>query len=214
MIDLRWRIAQALEIRWWKGYLKDKDKTEYLDWKRAYWTSFLKKIDIEAEADERILDAGCGPAGIFLVLTEQEVVAVDPLLDKYKQNLPHFRPEEYPHVQFITSPLETFAPQAPFDTVFCLNAINHVNDLNAAFDALVAATRPGGKLIVSIDAHNYRLFQRIFQLIPGDVLHPHQYSLQEYQAMLTERGCSVDYTILYDEAFFFNYYVIVATKAD
>ncbi len=214
MIDLRWRIAQALEIRWWKGYLKGKDKAKYLAWKRAYWTTFLKKIDIAPEAGERILDAGCGPAGIFLVLNDQKVVAIDPLLDKYKQTLPHFKADDYPYVQFISSPLETFAAQASFDTVFCLNAINHVNDLNTAFDALIAATRAGGKLIVSIDAHNYRLFQRLFQLIPGDVLHPHQYSLQEYQAMLTERGCNIDYTILYDEAFFFNYYVIVVTKAD
>jgi len=214
MLNLRWRIAQALEIRWWKGYLKGKDKAEYLDWKRQYWTTFLEKIDVAPQAGERILDAGCGPAGIFLVLNEQEVVAVDPLLEKYEQNLPHFQPNDYPYVHFITSPLERFTTPTSFEPVFCLNAINHVNDLTAAFDALVTATQPGGKLIISIDAHNYRLFQRIFQLIPGDVLHPHQYNLQEYQAMLTERDCTIDYTILYKQAFFFNYYVIVATKTD
>jgi len=212
MLDLRWRIAQALEIRWWKGYLKGKEKEEYLAWKRTYWMTFLEKIDVALEVGERVLDAGCGPAGIFMVLEAQDVVAVDPLLAKYRRTLPHFQPEEYPQVDFVTSTLESFTTAEPFDTVFCLNAINHVNNLDMAFDALVAATKPGGRLVLSIDAHNFKLFQRLFQLIPGDILHPHQYTLQEYQAMLTEQNCTVEYTMLYDEAFLFNYYVIIATK--
>ena len=99
-----------------------------------------------------------------------------------------------------------------YDAIFCLNAINHVADLAHCFDVLVAAAKKGGKLVVSIDAHNYKLLKHIFQALPGDILHPHQYDLAEYQAMLTTRGCSIDKVILKKHEFIFDYYVLVATK--
>lgn len=213
-MKLRWQLAQALEIRWWRNYLHGKEKEDYLTWKRSYWTTFLEKIDVHLHPQERVLDAGCGPAGIFLILSEQQVTAVDPLLESYAQQLEHFQYADYPYVEFIASPLEEFQVSSPYDTVFCLNAINHVRNLSMSFDKLVEATRPGGRLIVSIDAHNYKLFKRIFQLLPGDALHPHQYTLEEYQRMLSQRGCTINYTVLYQEEFLFNYYVIVATKAE
>ena len=69
--------------------------------------------------------------------------------------------------------LEDFESPKNYDKVFCLNAINHVEDLGLCFDKLVQFTRSGGTLIVSIDAHNYQLFKHVFRLLPGDILHPH-----------------------------------------
>ena len=40
----KWRLAQALEIRWWKRYLTGKDKTAYYDWKRTYWSNTLLEL--------------------------------------------------------------------------------------------------------------------------------------------------------------------------
>ena len=55
---------------------------------------------------------------------------------------------------------------------------------NFVSEKLVKLTKSGGKLIVSIDAHNYQLFKHVFRLITGDILHPHQYDLKEYKKML------------------------------
>lgn len=211
--NLRWKIAQAFEIRWWQHYLKGRSEAEYLDWKRQYWTDFLANNQIETSAGQRVLDAGCGPAGIFIVLANQKVDAVDPLLDQYERKLPHFQPTNYPWVDFHHAAFEDFEIKKRYDQVFCLNAINHVADLEKCFDLLVDACEPGGTLIVSIDAHNHQVFKNVFRLIPGDILHPHQYDLEEYQEMLTQRNCELLQTNLYKREFFFNYYVLIAKKS-
>lgn len=211
----RWRIAQFFEIRWWRRYLSNKEKTAYLDWKRAYWQRFLALAGIEPPpAEAQVLDAGCGPAGIFIVLTTQKVVALDPLLPRYERDLPHFSPADYPNVRFVAQPLENYFPEsgAPFDLVFCLNAINHVADLQTAFDRLAALTKPGGTLALSVDAHNFGWLKHIFRLAPGDILHPHQLDLAEYQAALTARGFRVERTVLVKKELIFSYFLLVAQR--
>ena len=211
-MSLRWKIAQAAEIRWWRRYLKTKDKKEYIAWKQSYWQTFFEKTSLVLAKDARILDAGCGPAGIFMLFKEQPVDALDPLLDSYQADLPHFEKSDYPNTRFIALPLEVFQKHELYDAVFCLNAINHVADLDKSFDVLVAATKRGGDLTISIDAHNYIGLKRIFQFLPGDILHPHQYDLKDYQNMLIQRDCSIERTILYKKEFIFSYYVLVAKK--
>jgi 2-polyprenyl-3-methyl-5-hydroxy-6-metoxy-1,4-benzoquinol methylase len=214
-MTFRWKLAQAAEIRWWQGYLKNKPTSDYAVWKTKYWQDLLKEIGLDTQITEgsRILDAGCGPAGIFMIFKNQELDALDPLLDEYEAKLPHFRRENYPNVQFFSQPLESFShKKAVYDTVFCLNAINHVADLQRAFDVLVDATKAGGTLVVSIDAHNYSFLKTIFQALPGDILHPHQFDLAEYSDMLTSRGCRIERTLLKKSEFIFNYYVLVVTK--
>ncbi len=225
-MTFRWKIAQAAEIRWWQRYLKNKPTRDYAVWKTDYWQKLLVEIGLDALNTEgetklktqnpkhktQILDAGCGPAGIFMIFKNEKVDALDPLLDEYEATLPHFKKMLYPNVTFYSQPLENFKKQNAYDAVFCLNAINHVADLSRCFDILVAAAKKGGKLIVSIDAHNFPFLKHIFQALPGDILHPHQYDLAEYKAMLTERGCTIDNVILKKHEFIFNYYVLVATK--
>lgn len=208
-MKIRWKIAQAAEIRWWQGYLKKREKGAYLNWKKEYWSGFLKECELLIPQDATCLDAGCGPAGIFMVLNDQQVSAVDPLLNSYEEKLPHFNKEDYPDVRFICSSLESFESEKSFDYVFCLNAINHVSDLEKCWDKLFSFTKKGAKLIVSIDAHNHRFFKHIFRLLPGDILHPHQYNLQEYQQMIEKRGGRIIKTLQKGRGFFFDYYVLV-----
>ena len=216
IMTLRWKIAQAFEIRWWQRYLKHKPTTDYRAWKSDYWLILLKDIglsDILQDSTHRILDAGCGPAGIFMLFKNQKKVdALDPLLSDYETKLPHFKQSHYPNVQFYAQTLESFDKKAEYDTLFCLNAINHVANLSECFDVLVNATKSGGNIVVSIDAHNYDFLKQIFQLIPGDILHPHQYNLTEYSEMLTQRGCVIEKTVLYKKEFIFNYFILVAKK--
>jgi len=210
--ELRWKVAQAAEIRWWQNYLRKKPKTDYLKWKLSYWNDLIQATGGAPNAGSKVLDAGCGPAGMFMALDNCQVDAIDPLLDTYEEKLDHFNKKDYPYVNFFHTPLEIFLPNTTYEYIYCLNAINHVADLNLCFDRLVDLLKPGGKLIVSIDAHNYSIFKKIFNLIPGDVLHPHQYDLKEYKGMITSRNCVVEDDILYKEEFLFNYYVLVTRK--
>ncbi|MDF1868265.1 MAG: methyltransferase domain-containing protein [Saprospiraceae bacterium] len=211
-MNLRWKIAQAIEFRWWQQYLKKKPVSDYLAWKKDYWKTFLEKIDIHPIKEDKILDVGCGPAGIFIVLPDVEVDAVDPLLDQYEENLPHFNKENYPNTIFLTTPFEDLNSAKKYDKIFCLNAINHVSDLKKCFQKLNELLGENGTLILSIDAHNYSLFKYIFRALPGDILHPHQYDLSEYKDMVSDLGMTIQKTVLYKQEFFFNYHIIIAKK--
>jgi len=211
---LRWKIAQLVELQWWKNYLHKRTPAEYLGWKRNYWLNLLQTIKAETflKPTAKILDAGCGPAGIFMALPQYEVHAIDPLLDAYEKNLAHFNPSMYANVCFNTSTLESYTNTQHFDTVFCLNAINHVANLPACFDKLAALTAPNGTLVLSIDAHNYAFFKHTFRWLPSDVLHPHQYDLREYQHFLQKRGFTIQQCHCLKTGFFFDYYVLVAQR--
>ncbi len=211
-MTLRWKIAQALEIRWWRNYLKNKETTDYLAAKKAYWQRVLKTVQLEVKPGEKILDAGCGPAGIFIILNECDVDAVDPLLHKYEENLVHFKKSNYPFVQFYNESLENFTIQKSYDKIFCLNAINHVADLDKSLDKIVAATPTFGQLILSIDVHKYSILKYIFRVLPGDVLHPHQHDLQDYIIMLEKRGCNIVKKVNLKPGRIFDYYCLVVEK--
>ena len=158
-----------------------------------------------------MLDAGCGPAGIFIALhTRCRVEATDPLLGSYAQRLPVFKPEYYPGVRFFEAPIEHFTPGKQYDIVFCLNAINHVADLPRCFDRLTALTKPGGRLVMSVDVHNSRFLKYLFQCFPGDILHPQQYALPDYLSMLAKRNFQVERVVLIKKSGIFNYNLIVA----
>lgn len=213
-MTLRWKIAQALEIRWWRNYLKNKEANDYLVAKKTYWQWVLKTLQLKINPGEKILDAGCGPAGIFIMLEECEVDAIDPLLDRYEEKLPHFKKSNYPFVQFYNESLENFKIAKSYDTIFCLNAINHVADLDKSLDKIVAATPTQGRLILSIDVHKYAVLKYIFRAIPGDVLHPHQHDLQDYITMLEQRGCNIVKKANLKPGRIFDYYILLVERVE
>lgn len=209
-MNFRWKLAQFWEIRWWRWYLQHKDKSVYLQQKAAYWEKVLAHCELPLTGGEAILDAGCGPAGIFMILEGDPLMAVDPLLNQYQDQLDHFDPTDYPKVQFNAVSLEEFQPTQELDIVFCCNVINHVADLNLSLDKICSWLKPGGILILSVDVHNFGILKKIFRLFPGDILHPHQHDLADYQSMLRDRGLTIEKTTQLKRGGIFDYYLIKA----
>lgn len=210
----RWEFAQWLELKWWKNYLHDKDKEDYLAWKKNYWRSILNKVSKTGaiNSSKTVCDLGCGPAGIFISFPEKKVTCVDPLIDAYEKEIRFLKKSDYPNATFVQKTIEEFEAKEKFDLVFCMNAINHVRDIERGFDKLKEVCAVGGSVILSIDAHNFSLFKYLFRLVPGDVLHPHQYDLEEYKLFLENRGLKILKTESLKKDFFFNHYLIVAQK--
>lgn len=213
-MNLRWRIAQWGELRWWKAYLGNTGHTEYLQRKRVYWQRLLATIGISPPPGSRVLDAGCGPAGIFIALDHCRVDALDPLLDQYRQVFDFFRFENFPYTQFLTQPLETLPPSISYDYIFCLNAINHVDQLTEALHRLVAALSTEGMLVLSVDVHRRPFLKYLFRLFQADLLHPHQHDKADYEAMLTHEGLHVQTSMLLKKGWVFNYVVFVAKQSN
>lgn len=207
---IRWWVAQKLELRWWKHYLRRQTPAEYLQKKRAYWHRVLKETQWTPRAGDRILDAGCGPAGIFLILDQYRVDACDPLIDAYAHHLRHFRPTQYPWVQFYSQAMEAGFPNPPYDFVCCTNAINHVRDMNLALRRLTEAMKPGSRMLLSSDVHRWTWIKYIFRWLPGDVLHPHQYDLADLCRQLQQHGLEIVQTQSLKKGLLFDYQFICA----
>jgi len=209
-MSIKWKLAQNLELKWWRNYLRKQPISSYLQKKHAYWQRVLGLIQLQLPNKARVLDAGCGPAGIFLIMEEQKVVAIDPLLNQYEEQLAHFKTAWYPQVDFRAHKLEALSSNQKFDFVFCLNVINHVEDLDLVLDRFKTVLVPGGKLILSVDSHRFPLLKRIFQLLPGDVLHPHQFSWEDYKTKLQQRGFQIEQELLLKSTRIFDYWILEA----
>lgn len=212
---MRWKIAQFFESIWWKYYLKNKDTKQYLDWKIKYWNDFLIKIRLEKESldDKNILDSGCGPAGIFIVISNARVTALDPLLNFYQNKICHFNSNWYKNVAFSPLSIEQYQEKEKFDFIFCLNAINHVENINLAIENLIYSLKNDGKMIITIDCHKYTFLKSLFSFFQGDVLHPHQYTLDEYKTLFFKYGLNIENEFLLKNGLIFDYYSLALHHA-
>lgn len=167
----------------------------------------MADLEIMPKKGQHILDAGCGPAGIFTILDEFKTDAIDPLLEQYEKDLPHFSESDYPNTRFFNQSLESFSADQQYDLIFCLNAINHVADLDKSLDTLFKHLHPDGQLIISTDVHKHQWLKPIFKAIPGDILHPHQYDLKEYREMFLKRGAKIEKEVKLKGGNIFEYWV-------
>lgn len=209
--NLKWKLAQFFELKWWLFYFKGKEKVAYLNWKKNYWKSVFKQTEIHEsiQPSDTILELGCGPAGCFIYFTQNKIVAVDPLLQSYQNSLSFFEPSEYPNTQFISSSIEKASIQKQFDVILCFNAINHVKDIELSLNKLCKWLKPEGKVFLSVDAHNHSFLKTVFHAIPGDILHPHQYTLQEYVELCSNAGLKHSETILLKKESIFSHYLLL-----
>lgn len=213
--SLRWRLAQRLESYWWRRYLRNKRPEDYLTDKVAYWQRSLVELGWTPEKGRSVLDAGCGPAGIFIALHETErVTALDPLLDRYEAELEIFDRADYPQVTFLHQPLEKAIPGQPYEAIYCFNAINHVANWGLALDTLTAAAAPGCKMILTSDVHRHAWLKPIFRALPGDLLHPQQHNAEAYRVALLARGWIIEKETLLRREAIFDYVGWVVTLKD
>ena len=210
--SLRWKVAQYLEGRWWRRYLKRKPPSKYLEDKIDYWRRTLDTLAWHPVPGRRVLDAGCGPAGIFIHLHRTEsVAALDPLLSNYERHLPIFSRRSYPAVSFHEQRLEDRPIHAgPFAAIYCFNAINHVANWSGALDALTAYARPGTEMILTSDVHRWNWLMPLFRAIPGDALHPQQHDAADYRYALAARGWTIQREQVLRREWIFDYTAWVA----
>ena len=150
--------------------------------------------------------------GYLSCLMISKVDAIDPLLNKYLQTLQHFQSENYPNVAFSNQPLEALSAQEQYDWVFCMNVINHVADLELSLKRLVSSLKKDGKIVLSVDVHKYQWLEKIFQILPGDILHPHQYTLDKYLERIESTNIQIEQKIRLKSGNIFDYYMIVGRK--
>lgn len=212
MILSKWNLAQFLEKNWWFYYLKSKDLQEYLIRKKTYWFFFLNQIHIHPPKEASIIDLGCGPAGIFTIFGEHtKITGVDPLLDFYKSKFKSIL-DMYANVEFVKSTIELYTPKQTYEFVFCLNAINHVKDIDRCMYQFKSCGNKSSVFIISSDIHRHSFAKGFLKLIPIDMLHPKQMDNDEFEQLIIRHGFEIVEKKIMSKKFLFNYEVYILKK--
>lgn len=118
-----------------------------------------------------LLEVGCGPftqtRTILRGRHAQSITLMDPLLDVYTQHpncgYPHIRPQP----TLLTMKAEDLDYHAAFDTIICVNVLEHVQDAVKVLNNIRAACKTGS--IIIMGERTYDEFETTRQY---DVGHP------------------------------------------
>ena len=129
----------------------DRVNRPYLDWQLEQFRPWL---------GQRILEVGCGVGGIVSLLGPRERIVgldVDPEVVEHARERFAGRSECSFAVanvaEFSDAQLEELAAER-FDTILCINALEHMRDDIAGLRALERLLVPGGTLALLMPAHN------------------------------------------------------------
>ncbi len=145
---------------------------------------------IAAAIGRRILEVGSGTGNItqFLCAGGGEVMATD-VVPNYRNELQRLFGAK-PNVQVGKFDLDREAPaefvDQPFDTVVCLNVLEHIEDDQFALGQMHRVLSPGGKLALLVPAH--RVLYGEFDRAVG---HYRRYEKSELAGKLKQAGFAV-----------------------
>lgn len=138
----------------------------------------------------RVLEVGSGIGNITAFLAEEgrTVVATD-VIPSYRDEL-EIRFRENPKVSVSVFDLDGAAPDEyvtePFDSVVCLNVLEHIEDDGAALKAMKQALKDDGSLILLVPAHQF-----LFGEFDVAVGHYRRYSKKLLRNRLEEAGFEI-----------------------
>ena len=135
------------ELKYWKDrYSEEKSYFSNSHYEPLYTACYgLQQSDYNGK---RVLDIGCGPRGSleWADMTVQRV-GLDPLVPSYLG----FGANKH-KMEYVASGSENIPfPDAHFDIVACLNALDHVDDLAVTIREIKRVTKPGGFFLLSVE---------------------------------------------------------------
>jgi SAM-dependent methyltransferase len=142
---------------------------------------------IQDALGQRVLEVGSGTGNItqFLCARGREVVATD-IVPSYRRELQRLFGEK-PNVRVGQFDLNASAPEEfveqPFDTVVCLNVLEHIEDDIFALEQMRRVLKAKGKLALLVPAH--RILYGEFDRAVG---HFRRYQKRELKSRLQRAG--------------------------
>jgi SAM-dependent methyltransferase len=144
-----------------------------------------------------LLEIGCGPFTQTRTIVQgrsvQSITLLDPLLEHYKKH-PHCSYGGLsPAPTLLAKPAEDLDAVARFDTVICINVLEHVQNANLVLSNIKRAMRPGAMLIMG-----ERTYDELDVNVVYDIGHPIRIKsavLNEFKKDLTVLFVNGDYFI-------------------
>ncbi len=141
------RYKQHSELAYWKGRFRAEKRVLGNAHFEALYTT-VYGLTPEDYKGKKVLDIGCGPRGSLEWATmAAERVGLDPLVSDYLR-----LGADRHSMKYVEAPSEKIPfPDGHFDIVTCLNALDHVDDLEQTMAEIKRVTRKGGLFLVSVE---------------------------------------------------------------
>lgn len=137
----------------------------------------------------RVLDLGAGTGTLTRLAADaaDEVVAVEP--DGDLVPVLRARVADKPNVTIVQAAAESLdaLPYAGFDSIVCLNVLEHIDDDEAALKVIRRVVVPGGRLVLLVPAHPF-----LYGEIDRTVSHHRRYAVREFEALLERSQFEVE----------------------
>lgn len=147
---------QQIEIGFWRDLLRAKGSlAQFLDQRREDWLDFAKNLPelaayLEtAKAPLKVLEVGCGLISpLEFADGEAQITSIDPLVPAYQDTIDlHGR-----RVRYLLGDGEKIAfEDGEFDTVVCLNVIDHTPNPDTMLQEIKRVLKPGGKFFFGVN---------------------------------------------------------------
>jgi SAM-dependent methyltransferase len=194
----RWSAALAAEARDWETHpWYDTSRA----WRESEWERHLRPLGLSLAAlkGDRLLDVGCGPTGLVYFADAAERVGLDPNADTYRQWNGHWgEPIDLIAAQGEQMPFDA----GHFDTVACVNCLDHTQNPAAVLGEIARVLRPGGRLILHVDLDSpLRKLHKLLKPGTAGLQHPHSLTFGWLTGELGRAGLQVEVTERDPQAF-------------
>ena len=153
---------------------------------KTYWWHVAKRKLVQSCVNgKKVLDVGCGTGAMLSELKEKGFDVYG--LDGSDQAL------QFCGLRGLEKKLGLYPPQPPpypaggFDTVLCLDVLEHVNQDNLLLANLKRVLKPGGRLIVTVPA--YQFLWTYWDEMLG---HKRRYHLPQIKRLVLESGLKIE----------------------
>jgi len=181
----------------------------------AYWAIAEQDIEIQNPVTDRklrllddycdirdglsVLDIGCGKAWVMRGWAERfEIIGTGIETNARFVEFARARPPARGSLTYVAAAAKNFvAPPSSYDIVMCLGATFALGGLVEAIDWMIAATRPGGTIVLGEMTLKHRPFSPQGEILPHDAL--------ETIGIIERHGAEVSATISASDADFERY---------
>jgi SAM-dependent methyltransferase len=161
------------------------------EWRMSEWERHLRPLGLSLGSftEDRLLDVGCGPTGLVYFVDAAERVGLDPLGGLYERWNGHWGEQ----IDLVAAPGEQMPFDSDhFDTVVCVNCLDHTEDPAAVLGEIGRVMRPGGRLVFHVDLDSpLRKLHKLVKPRVG-VMHPHTLTDAWLRAQLTRSGLDIE----------------------
>lgn len=137
------------------AYWRETYRAENFRFRNAHYKELMLAIANEPDesflADKIVADLGCGPRGSLSWIHAAKLkIGIDVLATQYAEEFPN---EVIKHDMVYVTCAENVIPIPSnfIDILFTINALDHVDNLDATCKEILRILRPGGEIIASIN---------------------------------------------------------------